>query len=154
VVQAMIGAHPYEEVAHDIYSLANSDRYVGSGLLGEWDEPLEEKALMDRLKEVFKLKVIRHTALLGKAVKRVALCGGSGAFLLPRAIAAGADAYITGDMKYHQFFDADRRLLLLDIGHFGSEQYTMDLIQRRLTEKFRTFAVRLTETVTDPIYHY
>jgi putative NIF3 family GTP cyclohydrolase 1 type 2 len=83
----------------------------------------------------------------------VALCGGSGAFLLGKAVAAKADAYITGDVKYHQFFDVDNRLLLADIGHYGSEQFTMHLIQRRLSELFPTFAVRLTENVTDPIYH-
>jgi putative NIF3 family GTP cyclohydrolase 1 type 2 len=84
----------------------------------------------------------------------VAVCGGSGAFLIGKALAYGVDAYITGDLKYHQFFEGDGRLLLADIGHYGSEQFTMRAIQRRLGELFPTFAVRLTETVTDPIYHY
>jgi dinuclear metal center YbgI/SA1388 family protein len=154
VLQAMREAHPYEEVAYDLYPLLNTDRFTGSGLVGEWEEPLEGKAFLERLKQVFRLKVIRHTQLLDRPVKKVALCGGSGSFLINKAIAAGADAFVTGDIKYHQFFDADGRLLIADIGHYGSEQYTMNLIQRLLNEKFPTFAVRLTETVTDPIYHY
>lgn len=154
ILSAMHAAHPYEEVAYDIYSLLNGDRSIGAGLIGEWDEPLSELDLLKRLKEVFKIKALRHSEFLGKPIRRVALCGGSGAFLLGKAIADGADAYITGDVKYHQFFDADSRLLLVDIGHYSSEQYTMDLIQRKLREKFPTFAVRLADTVTDPIYHY
>ncbi len=154
ILQAMQSAHPYEEVAYDSYPLQNVDRTVGAGLIGEWDEPLEEMDFLEKLKQVFQVKAVRHTALLGKPVRRVALCGGSGAFLLKKAIAAGADAYLTGDIKYHEFFDADGRLLLADIGHYGSEQYTMNLIQRKFSEKLPTFAVRLTDTVTDPIYHY
>jgi putative NIF3 family GTP cyclohydrolase 1 type 2 len=109
---------------------------------------------LSRLKTVFGLKALRHTRFLGKPVRRVAVCGGSGAFLIGRAVGADADAYITGDVKYHQFFDVDGKLLLADIGHYGSEQFTMDLIQRRLGEVFPTFAVRLTKIVTDPIYHF
>ncbi len=154
VVRAMIEAHPYEEVAHDLYPLLNNDRYTGSGLIGEWEKPLKEAELLDLLKKVFQLQAIRHTRLLDRPVKRVALCGGSGSFLMGKAITSGVDVFITGDVKYHQFFDADGRILLVDIGHFGSEQYTMNLIQRLLNEKFPTFAVRLTETVTDPIHHY
>lgn len=154
VVAAMHKAHPYEEVAYDSYPLMNSDRRIGAGLIAEWDEPLEEIALLEKLKQVFGLKAIRHTELVKAPIKRVAVCGGSGAFLLRKAIAAGADAYITGDVKYHDFFDADKRLLLIDIGHYGSEQYTMHLIKRKLNEKFPTFAIRLADTVTDPIYHY
>ena len=154
VVAAMIAAHPYEEVAYDLVPLANVHPGIGAGMVGELDKPLDEEAFLGLAKEAFGLKVIRHTALLGKPVRRVALCGGSGAFLIGRAKAAGADVYLTGDVKYHEFFDADGRLLLADIGHYGSEQFTMNLIQRRLGELFPTFAVRLTENVTDPIYHY
>lgn len=154
VVAAMIAAHPYEEVAYDLVPLANVHPGIGAGLVGELPGPVEEGAFLGMVKEAFGLKAIRHTALLGKRVQRVALCGGSGAFLIGKAKAAGADAYLTGDIKYHEFFDADSKLLLADIGHYGSEQFTMNLIQRRLGEFFPTFAVRLTETVTDPIYHY
>jgi len=154
VLDAMRAHHPYEEVAYDLLPLANTDHGTGSGLLGAWDQGIPEEEFLTRLKAVFGLKSVRHTRLLGKPVRRVALCGGSGAFLLGRAKALGADAFITGDLKYHQYFDADGDLLLADIGHYGSEQFTMHLVQRRLGEVFSTFAVRLTENVTDPIYHY
>jgi dinuclear metal center YbgI/SA1388 family protein len=154
ILAALRQAHPYEEVAYDLYALLNAHQQVGSGLVGEWDEALDEQAFLAKLKTVFGLEVLRHSRLQGKPIKRVALCGGSGAFLLDKAAAAKADAYITGDVKYHQFFDVDGRLLLADIGHYGSEQFTMQLIQRRLRELFPTFAVRLTEIVTDPIHHY
>ena len=154
ILTAMIEAHPYEEVAYDLVPLANSHPGIGSGLLGELDKPLNESDFLAMTKTVFGLKVVRHTALLGESIQRVAVCGGSGAFLINKAKSAGADAYLTGDIKYHEFFDADGELLLADIGHYGSEQFTMHLIQRRLGELFPTFAVRLTENVTDPIYHY
>lgn len=154
VLTAMQTAHPYEEVAFDVFPLLNKDVGTGSGLLGEWEKPLEEREFLDRLKTVFGLRNLRHTRLLGRPVRRVALCGGSGSFLLGKAKALKADAFITGDLKYHQYFDADGDLLLADIGHYGSEQFTMHLVQRRLGEVFPTFAVRLTETVTDPIYHH
>lgn len=154
VVAAMIAAHPYEEVAYDLVPLSNVHPEVGSGVVGELGNALEESEFLALVKGAFGLKVIRHTRLLKKPVRTVALCGGSGAFLIGKAKAAGADAYLTGDLKYHEFFDADGRLLLADIGHYGSEQFTMNLIQRRLGELFPTFAVRLTENVTDPIYHY
>ncbi|MFN3874910.1 MAG: Nif3-like dinuclear metal center hexameric protein [Flavobacteriales bacterium] len=154
IIAAMIDAHPYEEVAYDLYPLTNDHPGIGSGLLGEWDSPLPEADFLANLKQVFDLQVIRHTKTLGRPIRKVALCGGSGAFLIGAAIASGADAYITGDVKYHAFFEADGRLLLADIGHYGSERFTMHLIQRRLGEIFPTFAVRLTETVTDPIHYY
>lgn len=153
ILAAMRAAHPYEEVAYDLIPLANTHPGIGSGMIGELDEPLEESEFLARLKAAFGLIVVRHTRLLGKPVQRVAWCGGSGAFLIGKAKAAGADVYLTGDLKYHEFFEADSRLLLADIGHYGSEQYTMNLIQRRLGELFPTFAVRLTGMVTDPIYH-
>lgn len=153
VLAAMIANHPYEEVAHDLYPLANRHQGIGSGLLAGWDQPLSEADFLALLKTTFGLPSVRHSRLLGRPVQRVALCGGSGAFLLGRAVAAGADAFITGDLKYHQYFDADGRLLLADIGHYGSEQFTPRLVRRWLGEHFSTFAVRLAETVTDPIYH-
>ena len=154
ILAAMMAAHPYEEAAYDLVPLANSHPGIGSGVLGELDKPLNESDFLALAKAVFGLKVVRHTRLLGKPIQQVAVCGGSGAFLINKAKTAGADAYLTGDIKYHEFFDVDGKLLLADIGHYGSEQFTMHLIQRRLGEVFPTFAVRLTEIVTDPIYHY
>jgi len=154
ILAAMRAAHPYEEVAYDLYPLANAHQGIGSGLVGEWVVPLTDAEFLAKLKKACGLQAIRHTRALGRPIRKVALCGGSGAFLIRAAIASGADAYITGDVKYHEFFEPDGRLLLADIGHYGSEQFTMHLIQRRLGEHFPTFAVRLTETVTDPIHHY
>jgi dinuclear metal center YbgI/SA1388 family protein len=154
VLAAMRAAHPYEEVAYNLVQLANEHQGVGAGLLGELPAALPEEVFLARVKEAFGLHVIRHTRLLGRPVKRVALCGGAGSFLIGRAKAVGADIYLTADVKYHEFFGADGRLVVADIGHYGSEQFTMHLIQRRLRELFPTFAVRLTERVTDPIHHF
>src|SRR6185295_2651533 len=109
IVAAMKAAHPYEEVAYDIVSLANRHQGIGSGLVGELPEPVNEMSFLNHLKEIFGLKVIRHTALLNKPVKKIALCGGAGSFLVGPALASAADMYITADMKYHEFFDADGR---------------------------------------------
>jgi putative NIF3 family GTP cyclohydrolase 1 type 2 len=100
---------------------------------------------LNRLKDVFKLQIVRHTALPEKSIKRVALCGGAGSFLVAKALASGADVYVTADMKYHEFFDADGRLLIADIGHYESEQFTINLLQEVLEQKFPTFAVLKTE---------
>ncbi|HOZ39318.1 MAG TPA: Nif3-like dinuclear metal center hexameric protein [Flavobacteriales bacterium] len=154
ILAGMRQAHPYEEVAYDLVPLANDHPEIGAGSVGELERPSSEADFLFRVKEVFGLKVVRHTRLLGRQVERVALCGGSGAFLIGKAKAAGADVYLTGDVKYHEFFDADGRLVVADIGHYGSEQFTTHLIQRRLREYFPTFAVRLTEIVTDPIHHF
>ncbi|HRH39241.1 MAG TPA: Nif3-like dinuclear metal center hexameric protein, partial [Flavobacteriales bacterium] len=153
VLRAMREKHPYEEVAHDIIPLLNHDPSIGAGLLGEWEEAIGEDEFLARLKSTFDLAIVRHTRKLGRPIKRVALCGGSGAFLINAAKASKADAYITSDVKYHEFFDADGQLLLADIGHYKSEQFTMQLLRRWLGEHFSTFAVHFTGTLTDPIYH-
>ncbi|HEX2617392.1 MAG TPA: Nif3-like dinuclear metal center hexameric protein [Flavobacteriales bacterium] len=152
IVAAMKAAHPYEEVAYDLVPLANTHQEVGSGAIGTLPEPLDEATFLARVKTSFSAPVIRHTALNNRKIQRVAVCGGSGSFLIGKAVAAGADAYVTADVKYHQFFEPEGRLLLADIGHFESEQFTMHLIQRRLGEVLPTFATRLTETVTNPIH--
>lgn len=154
VVAAMRGAHPYEEVAYDLYPMANRDPGVGSGLVGEFGTAMEETAFLGKLKAVFGPPAIRHTGLRGKPVKRVALCGGSGAFLIGKAMAAGADAYVTGDVKYHEFFLPEGQLLLADIGHFESERFTPALIQRHLAAILPTFATRLSKTGTNPIHFH
>lgn len=152
VLAAMRAVHPYEEPAWDLYALANRHPGIGSGLLGEWDQGLAEREFLERLKAVFGTAVVRHTALRGKPVRRVALCGGSGAFLIGKAMASGADAFVTGDVKYHEFFLPEGRLLLVDIGHGPSERFTPRCIQRHLAGILPTFATRLSETSTDPIH--
>lgn len=154
VILAMIAAHPYEEVAYDIYSLDNLHKDAGSGMVGNLSHAMDEKDLLQQMKDLFGCTVLKHTALLNKPVKRVALCGGAGIFLLPMAMAAGADIYITSDVKYHEFFDAEGRILLTDIGHWESEQFTVDLLFDRLRENFPKFAVLKTDVVTNPVQYF
>jgi len=154
VVEAMIAAHPYEEVAYDLVSLANTWSGVGSGLVGELAEPMEERAFLDRLKGVFGVPVVRHTPLTGRMVSRVAVCGGAGSFLISNALAAGANFYVTSDVKYHEFFDAGDQLVIADIGHFESEQFTVDLLFEVLREKFSNFAVLKSGIKTNPVNYY
>lgn len=122
-------------------------------MIGHLREPLAEKDFLALLKKVFGLEIIRHSAFLGKPVKKVALCGGAGSFLVSRALVAGADVFITGDMKYHEFFDANGRILIADIGHYESEQFTIDLLHDVLRQKFPTFAVLKTAVQTNPVQY-
>jgi len=154
IIIAMIAAHPYEEVAYDIIALDNRNQQVGSGLVGELAEPLSETGFLQLLKEKFDLSVIRHTPLLNKPVKKIALCGGAGSFLIGAAVATGAGFYITGDIKYHEFFDANGRLVIADIGHYESEQFTIDLLFDLLSQKFLTFAVLKTGVKTNPVHYF
>jgi dinuclear metal center YbgI/SA1388 family protein len=154
IVSAMIESHPYEEVAYDILSLSNYISDVGSGLVGELAEEADENQLLQRIRNSFNLKVIKHTRLLGKKVKKIAVCGGAGSFLIGAAIASSADVYITSDIKYHEFFDADNKILLIDIGHYESESFTMDLLSTNLKEKFRNFAVLKTKMNTNPVRYF
>ncbi|MBE7173474.1 MAG: Nif3-like dinuclear metal center hexameric protein [Williamsia sp.] len=154
LVQALIKAHPYEEVAYDVVLLSNAHPGVGAGLLGELPQPAGEGDMLRLLKERFQLRVIRHTRLLGKPLKKVAVCGGAGSFLISKALQAGADMYITADIKYHEFFDANGRMVIADIGHYESEQYTVDLLLELLKQKFSTFALLKTEVSTNPVCYF
>ncbi len=151
VLKALFKAHPYEEIPYDIYSLDNKHPQIGSGLIGELPKAEKEKDFLLNLKAVFKGGCIRHTALLDKKVKRVALCGGSGSFLLQDAIRAGADIFITGDFKYHQFFDAENKLIIADIGHYESEQFTPEIFYAIIHKKLPKFAAYLSNHNTNPI---
>ena len=150
VVQAMIKAHPYEEVAYDIYPLNNEYSKVGSGMIGEFEKPVEEKDCLKKIKEAFNTKVVKHTKLLGKSVSKVAVCGGSGSFLLKPAMAAKADIFVSADFKYHQFFDTENEIVIADIGHFESEQCTLEVFYELLNEKFHNFAIHLSKVNTNP----
>lgn len=154
VLKAMKNAHPYEEVAYDLYALSNSYQQTGSGILGELAIEMDEKPFLTLLKSNFNLSVIRHTAFRGKRVKKVAVCGGAGSFLTGAAIASGADVYVTGDVKYHEFFDADNKILLADIGHYESEQFTTDLLFDILRQNFPNFAVLKTGVKTNPVNYF
>jgi dinuclear metal center YbgI/SA1388 family protein len=154
ILSAMIAAHPYEEVAYDIVALDNQNQQVGSGLVGELPESINENEFLTLLKEKFNLSVIRHTPLLAKPVKKIAICGGAGSFLIGAAVAAGAHFYITGDVKYHEFFDANNRLVIADIGHYESEQFTINLLFDILSQKFPTFAIQKTGVKTNPVHYF
>ena len=134
--------------------LSNDNQSVGSGLMGELPEPLNETGFLQMLVTSFGLSVVRHTPLLGKNLKKVAICGGSGSFLIGKAILAGADIYISADIKYHEFFDADSRIVVADIGHWESEQYTTDLLIDILQAKFPTFAVLKSGIKTNPVNYF
>ena len=154
VLLALLENHPYEEVAYDIYPLDNKLDTVGAGMVGWLPEEMDGRAFLAFVKERMDAVVIRHTEILPKRVRKVAVCGGSGSFLLKEAIAAGADAFVTADFKYHEFFDADGKIVIADIGHFESEQFTSDLLIDIIQEKFPNFAIRLTEHNTNPINYF
>ena len=154
IIKALVNAHPYEEVAYDILNLANTNKAIGSGLIGYLPESMTEASFLAKLKEQFCLKLIRHTAFTGKPIKKVALCGGAGSFLISKALASNADVFITADMKYHEFFDANDELLICDIGHYESEQFTINQLAEILQQKFPTFAVLKPNTQTNPVYYY
>jgi dinuclear metal center YbgI/SA1388 family protein len=154
ILTALILAHPYEEVAYDLYNLTNQHQQVGSGMIGELEFPDKEEAFLYHIKEKMNARVIRHTAFTGKRIKKVAVCGGAGGFLLKQAIAAGADIFITADYKYHEFFDAEGKIIIADIGHFESEQFTQQLLYEIIQKNFANFAVRLTEVNTNPVKYF
>jgi dinuclear metal center YbgI/SA1388 family protein len=151
ILMALFMEHPYEEVAYDLYPITNQYQNIGSGMVGELEHAMSEADFLQFVKYKMNASVIRHTNLRGKSVKNVAVCGGSGSFLLKHAIATGADVFITADFKYHEFFDAEEKIVIADIGHFESEQFTQNLLVEFITKKFTNFAVRLTEVNTNPI---
>jgi dinuclear metal center YbgI/SA1388 family protein len=151
VLRELKKVHPYEEVAFYLTRLNNPNQEVGSGMIGELELPQEPSEFLQRLKVSMDLKVIRHTRLLDQPIKKIAVCGGSGSFLLPKARQAGAQMYITADFKYHEFFDAEDKLIIADIGHYESEIFTTELIGEVLTKKIPTFAINFSRTVTNPI---
>lgn len=136
------------------FLLPTDNQQVGSGMIGNLAEPITETAFLALLKKQFKLSVIKHTPLLNQKVSRVAVCGGSGSFLISAAKAAGAQFFISADIKYHEFFDAEDRLVVADIGHWESEQYTIDLLFSVLTAKFPNFAVLKTTVQTNPVRYF
>ena len=154
LLSALRKSHTYEEIAYDIYPLENSYQHIGSGMIGEFDQPKKPDDFLSHVKSTMKTQCIRHTALLPGNIKTVAVCGGSGSFLLSQAIMAGAQAFITADFKYHQFFDADNRILIADIGHYESEQFTVEIFENLIRQKFNTFAVHLSETNTNPVNYF
>ena len=154
VLKNLFISHPYEEVAFDIYPLENEFSNVGSGIVGELENEVEEKDFLKILKDVFNADGIRYTEFLNKKIKKVAVCGGSGSFLIQSAKREGADVFVSADIKYHDFFEADGNILLADIGHYESEQFTKELIYDILTKKIPTFALRISEKETNPVKYF
>ena len=154
IIAALLHSHPYEEVAFDIYPLENKFDKVGMGMVGVLENGISETEFLKKLKKTFNTGVIKHTRLQNKPIKKVAVCGGSGSFLLNQAIAANADIFVTGDFKYHQFFDAENKIVIADIGHFESEQFTKELFYELLTKKFPNFAIHFSEVNTNPVFYF
>jgi dinuclear metal center YbgI/SA1388 family protein len=153
LIHALKQSHPYEEVAFDIYPLENTYDMAGAGMIGELPEAEDENIFLQKLKGILGCGVIRHSAMLGKPLRTVALCGGAGAFLIGQAKAAGADIFITGDVKYHQFFESDGKILIADAGHYETEQFTKELLYTLLNEKFPTFALRISQSNTNAVHY-
>jgi len=152
VFKALVEAHPYEEVAYNFVKLENPLQETGSGMVGNFEKPILTTELLQKIKTIFG-GTIRHTAIFDDQITRIAWCGGSGSFLLKDALSAGAQVFLTSDFKYHQFFDADNRILIIDIGHFENEQFTMQLIYDHLKDNFPNFAGCLTSVQTNPIHY-
>ncbi len=151
IVRSLLEAHPYEEVAYDIISLDNSQNIVGLGIIGELEEEKELDLFLEQLKTTFNCAAVRYSGERKSKIKKVAMCGGSGSSLLKGAIKSGADIFVTGDFKYHQFFENDDKIIIADIGHFESEQFTKELFYEIVTNKFSKFALRLSEIQTNPV---
>ncbi|HPE86430.1 MAG: Nif3-like dinuclear metal center hexameric protein [Bacteroidales bacterium] len=151
ITKALKTTHPYEEVAYDICSIDNYHPAVGAGMIGDLDHPISWRNFLDTVKEKLHIPCIRHTGITDHKVKRVAVCGGAGSFLITKARKANADLFLTGDIKYHEFFDGGKQLILADIGHYESEQFTKDLLFEILNEKFPTFALSISKTNTNPV---
>jgi dinuclear metal center YbgI/SA1388 family protein len=151
ILNALFKNHPYEEVAYEIYSLENTNQNIGMGMIGTLKNPLEEIPFLNHVKKIMKAKGIRHSNLLRKPIQKVAVLGGSGAFAISAAKAAGADIFISADIKYHQFYEAEDKIVIADIGHYETEQFTKNLLVDYLTKKIPNFAVRLAKSKTNPI---
>lgn len=153
VTEALIKVHPYEEPAYDFIPLKNVFNQVGAGLIGQLPEPKSEEVFLSKLKQIFNVPVIRHTNLTGKMIQKVAVCGGSGSFLLQDAIKANADIFISADFKYHDFFDAENKIIIADLGHFETEQFTKEVFYEVIQKKLPTFAIHISKINTNPIIY-
>lgn len=154
VLHALQRSHPYEEVAYELVALGNEDQTIGAGMTGRLNEPVPVREFLSFLKDRMKTACIRHTQPAGETISTVAVCGGSGSFLLRQAIAARADIFITADYKYHQFFEAEHRIMIADIGHYESEQFTIEIFSEILKGKFPNFALLFTKVHTNPVNYY
>jgi len=151
ILKALFANHVYEEVAYEIYTLENAHQNIGLGMIGELETALTERDFFQMVKDKMKVEQIRHSPFLNKEIKKVAVLGGSGSFAIQQAIQAGADVFLTADLKYHNFYEAENKLLLADIGHYESERYTKNYIVDFLSKKMPNFAIILSEINTNPV---
>ncbi|KUJ52444.1 Nif3-like dinuclear metal center hexameric protein [Chryseobacterium sp. JAH] len=154
IVAAMKAAHPYEEVAHQIYQLENENHYSGLGMYGEFETEMDEKDFLSFVKDQFSLNIIKHSDLNNKKIKKVGVLGGSGASGIKAAVSKKCDAYLTGDLKYHDYFLAESKMLICDIGHYESEQLVSQQLFEILSQKFSTFAVLKSSEKTNPVNYF
>lgn len=154
IIRKMLNAHPYEEPAYDIYPLKNTHPQVGAGMVGELPEAVPFTAFLTQVKQALHCGVIRYSGKIPAEIRKIAVCGGSGFFLLGDAKRAGADIFITSDIKYHEFFDAEEDIMLADVGHYESEQYTKHLLSAWFDKNFPTFAILISEVNTNPVNYY
>lgn len=150
-IKALLEAHPYEEPAYDLYPLRNRWMQAGSGMIGELEKPEDELAFLQRIKQTFNVSCLHHNKLSGRKIRIVSLCGGAGAFLLPQVIGAGADVFLTGEVKYHDYFGHETDILIAEIGHYESEQYTVEILHSTLRHSFPDLKVQLSKINTNPI---
>ena len=154
ILAALFKTHPYEEVAYELVNLENVNQNLGMGMIGTLEKPVTAKDFLEFLKHKMNVSVVRHSELIDKKIEKVAVLGGSGAFAINAAKQAGADIYITADVKYHEFYQAEKKLIIADIGHYETEQFTKNLLVQYLNEKIPNFAVTLSESITNPIKYY
>lgn len=154
VLNALLDAHPYEEVAYDIYTLDNLYDKAGAGMIGELPAEIPLEEFLQMMKDVLKTPYVRHSQPTGNNVRKVAICGGAGSFLMPEAIRQQADVFVSADIKYHSFQEAVGKLVIIDAGHFETEQFTCDLIAGYLIEKFPNFAVLISENLINPVNYF
>lgn len=154
ILHTLFTNHPYEEVAYEITKLTNTYQKIGLGMTGELETPMSEEDFLYFLKDKMNTQCVRHSKLLGKTIKKIAVLGGSGASAISQAKSSGADVYITSDLKYHDFYQAENSILLCDIGHYESEQYTKSLLYEFLSKKLPNFAIVLSGINTNPVNYF
>ena len=154
LIEALLSSHPYEEVAYDIFHLQNEFSLAGEGMIGDLKDSCEAKEFLQKVKSILGISVIKHSKLIKKSLKKVAVCGGSGSYLIKDALSADADIYITADIKYHQFFEGNGKMIIADVGHYESEQFAKEIIVDFLNENFPTFAFIISKINTNPVNYF
>ncbi len=154
IIETLLNNHSYEEVAYEVTTLENTNQNIGMGMVGELAKAMNEMDFLTHLKDIMKVSCIRHSQLLDKKIKKIAVLGGSGSFAINAAKAVNADIFITSDLKYHQFYEAEGKIIVADIGHFETEQFTKNLLVEILTKKIPNFAISLSESITNPIKYF